>query len=44
MTIDVLVCRPDGSQTLVQREVPDDYLTPFTPEPPAESEQVSGET
>jgi hypothetical protein len=28
MTINVLICRPDGSQELAQREVPDDYMTP----------------
>ena len=44
MTIDVLVCHLDGSQTLEQREVPDDNLTPFTPEPPTDSEPESGET
>lgn len=26
MTIDVLVCRTDGSQILEQREVPDNYF------------------
>lgn len=26
MTIDVLVCRADGMQEIVQREVADDYL------------------
>ena len=26
MTIDVLVCRPDGTQVLETREVPEDYL------------------
>ena len=26
MTIDVLVCRPDGKQTLEQREVPEDWF------------------
>ena len=25
MTIDVLVCRPDGSQIVEQREVPDNW-------------------
>ncbi len=30
MTIDVLVCRMDGTQTLEQREVPDDWF--FVPE------------
>jgi hypothetical protein len=30
MIIDVLICRADGSQELVQREVPDDYMTPPT--------------
>lgn len=30
MHIEVLVCRPDGSQTLERREVPEDYLdAPF---------------
>lgn len=31
MTIEVLVCRADGSQTLEQREVPDDWYD--APEP-----------
>ena len=26
MTIDVLVCRADGTQVLEQREVPEEYL------------------
>ena len=26
MIIDVLVCKPDGTQVLEQREVPDDWL------------------
>jgi hypothetical protein len=26
MTIEILVCAPDGSQTLETREVPDDYF------------------
>lgn len=26
MTITVLVCRPDGTQSLENREVPDDWL------------------
>lgn len=26
MTIDVLVCREDGTQILEQREVPEDYF------------------
>jgi hypothetical protein len=30
MTIEVLVCRPDGTQMLEPREVADDY---FPPEP-----------
>ena len=30
MTINVLVCRMDGTQTLEQREVPDDWF--FVPE------------
>jgi hypothetical protein len=28
MTIQVLVCRPDGTQTLEQRTVPDDRFHP----------------
>ena len=28
MLIDVLVCRPDGTQTMERREVPDHYLDP----------------
>ncbi len=31
MIIDVLICRPDGTQVLEQQEVSDDYLT-FTKE------------
>lgn len=27
MTIDVLVCRPDGTQNLEPREVPEDWFT-----------------
>lgn len=27
MTINVLVCRPDGTQTMEPREVPEDWLT-----------------
>jgi hypothetical protein len=27
MTIDVLVCSPDGTQITVQREVPDDWFS-----------------
>jgi hypothetical protein len=38
MTIHVLICRPDGSQRLEQREVPDDYFlekaNPVLPEDP----------
>lgn len=26
MKIDVLICSPDGTQSLVQREVPESYL------------------
>jgi hypothetical protein len=26
MTIEVLVCRPDGTQSLESRELPEDYL------------------
>ena len=33
MIIEVLVCGPDGTQHLEQREVPDDYLN--VPEPEA---------
>lgn len=34
MTIDVLICRADGTQELVRREVPEDYFesTPQTEE------------
>ena len=35
MTIDVLVCRADGTQVLEQREVPEDWLAPAE-EPSAE--------
>lgn len=28
MIIDILVCRPDGTQTIERREVPDDYYVP----------------
>ena len=27
MIIDVLVCKPDGTQRIEQREVPDDWFT-----------------
>lgn len=27
MSIDILICLPDGTQTLETREVPDDYCT-----------------
>ena len=30
MIIDVLQCSPEGTQTMIQREVPNDY---FPPEP-----------
>ena len=32
MTIDVLVCRADGTQEIVQREVADDYLDSGEPD------------
>jgi hypothetical protein len=32
MIIDVLVCNPDGTQVVEQREVPDDHFPP-EPEP-----------
>ena len=42
MTIDVLVCYPDGTQVLEQREVPDDYFAAAEPaEEPAQSEEES---
>lgn len=41
--IDVLVCYPDGTQKLEQREVPDDYFAAAEPEPEAESGQDAGE-
>lgn len=37
MKINVLVCCPDGSQSMEQREVPDDYLT--VKEEPADEQQ-----
>ncbi len=36
MIIDELVCKPDGTQTIGQREVPDDFFTPPASEPTAE--------
>jgi len=33
MTIDVLVCRGDGTQLLEQREVPEDYFETAPQEP-----------
>lgn len=33
MTIEVLVCRPDGTQEVQRREVPEDYF-------PAEAEEA----
>ncbi|MDR3729810.1 MAG: hypothetical protein Q3X94_08525 [Oscillospiraceae bacterium] len=41
MIIDVLVCRMDGTQTLEQREVPDDW---FPMREDEESESVPEET
>ena len=38
MIIDNLVCRPDGTQTIEQREVSDDFFTPSTPLPTAEEQ------
>ena len=38
MIIDVLVCGIDGSQTLEQREVPDDYFDMSEPKAPAAPE------
>ena len=37
MTIEVLVCSPDGTQVLETREVPDDFYAP-APETTAETE------
>ena len=34
MTIEVLICRPDGTQSLEPREVPEDWFA--SPEVPAE--------
>ena len=34
MVIDVLVCHTDGTQTLEQREVPDDYFAAPEPQGP----------
>jgi len=36
MTIDVLICRPDGTQAVESREVPDDW---FSSSAPAEAPQ-----
>jgi hypothetical protein len=38
VTINVLVCRPDGSQSMEQREVADDYLA-VKEEPTDEQQQ-----
>ena len=32
MIIDILVCRPDGTQIIEQREVPDNYYVPVEEE------------
>jgi hypothetical protein len=36
MITNELVCKPDGTQELVQKEVADDYFDVPTPEPTAE--------
>jgi hypothetical protein len=38
MMIDVLVCRPDGTQTVEQQEVSDNWFTSAEEENKAESE------
>lgn len=40
MIIQELVCKPDGTQEFVSREVPDDFFTPPTPEPTVEEKQA----
>lgn len=38
MTIQVLLCRPDGTQEQTTRQVPEDYFVPVPPEEDAEKE------
>lgn len=38
MTINVLICRPDGSQVLETREVPEDYFAENGPAPLTDDE------
>jgi len=44
MLIDVLQCAPDGTQTIIRREVPDDYFSPAPeiPSVPDYRELISG--
>lgn len=42
MIIDFLVCRPDGSQAIEPREVPDDWFDAVGPEC-ADAEQIDKE-
>lgn len=38
MTIDVLICRPDGTQELERREVPEDYFSLESSSPTEEAQ------
>lgn len=38
MIIEVLICRMDGTQELVQKEVPEDWLSPPEEAPEGETE------
>ena len=40
MTINELVCKPDGTQEIISREVPDDFFDISAPPPTAE-ERIS---
>jgi len=43
MIIDVLVCRPDGTQVLEQREVPEDWFGDGKEAETGDTEEGSGE-
>ncbi len=44
MIIEVLICRMDGTQEIVEREVPEDYFASAEPEEAPETERNSGKT
>ena len=39
MTIQILTCRPDGTQALEEKEVPDSYFSPVQEEPEPEQKE-----